>query len=137
MNEHNLDNSRALQSYIKSQVYTKGFSQAVNAGANTSLANVTSLGGSARRLYGLAIWVSQANIADDDTFSLTINNEQIIIKNYWRSFCPQFNYKMDMYFPIPRPLSGSDTIEMSWQSVGAKTVYPIFYLSDFPDNDNA
>jgi hypothetical protein len=130
INQNDLGN-RNIQTYIKAQIYMKGYTQGVNAGNNANLANITSLGGSARKLFGIAIWVSQANVADDDTFSLKINNETIIDSVYWRTFNPQFNLKLDQFFPLPRPLSGSDTLVMSWTAINAKTIYPIFYLSDY------
>lgn len=129
INQNNFDDQKATQDFVKKQIYMKGFSQAIGAGSNQVLPAITTFDGSARWLHGLSIYVSQANVSDNDTFSLTVNNEQIIINAYWRAFCPEFNLKLTQYFPLPRPLAGSDSVQMNWSAQNAKTVYPIFYLS--------
>lgn len=130
-NQFNFGNQKAVQLYNNSQVYFKGFTLGASAGQNSFTG--IQLGGSARRLFGINMFVAQAAIADDDTFSLLINNELIIDKCLWRAFFPQQtgNIKQDMFFSIPRPLSGSDSVEMSYTSVTAKNIFPIFYLSNF------
>lgn len=132
VNQNNFDNQAQIQAYNKSQIYFKGFTQGVLAGMNV-ISNLQ-LGGSAKRLFGLNLWVAQANIADDDVFSLSINNELIIDKCLWRAFFPQQtgNIKQQMYYEIPRPLSGADTLEISYTAVNAKNIYFIFYLSNQP-----
>lgn len=122
---------KAIQNYIKAQIYFKGFSYAVVVGNNST---TLTLGGSCRFLYGIQLWMSNANIAQDDTFSLNINNEQIFDTILWRAFNPAAcgGLPNTQFFPVPRPLSGSDTVQFSWTAaVGAKTIYPIFYLSNY------
>lgn len=133
MRDFNLNNQESVQDYNKSQIYIKGFSIGVSTGINNSVGNIQ-LGGAAKRLYGLVIYLDVTKLADADTFSLSINNESIINNTIWYAFYPSVQYgnmKPQMYFPMPRPLSGSDSVEFSWTAVSAKTVYPVFYLSNF------
>lgn len=127
----NLNNTKAIQDFINSQIYAMGFQFGVSVGVNTNIP--IKLSGSSRRLFGLCLFVQSDKVNDDDTFSLTINQENIITTSLWRAWYPSVtlgNYKPQMFFPIPRPLSGSDSVNISWTAVTAKQVYPIFYLSD-------
>lgn len=130
MQTNNYSDFKSVQEYNKSQIYFKGFQKNVAVGSNVL---DLQLGGSARRMFGLIFIVSGAG-TDDDLVSLTINNEQIIIDTHWRAFSPNQtgNPKDLMYFPIPRPLSGSDSVALNWFAINAKVVYPVFYLSNFP-----
>lgn len=121
-------NQKTVQNFIASQIYMKGFVQGVNAGNNQNLPFV--LGGSARQLYGMNLFIQQSTIAEDDYFSLKLNNETIIDSVSWRAFNPVYNYNRKIqFFELPRPLNGNDSLTMSYTAVSAKTIYPVFYLS--------
>jgi hypothetical protein len=122
-----------IKEFAQSQIYLKGFSLGALNGQNPDLGPIA-LGGTARWLWGLQMWVTNANLANDDVFSLVINNETLIDGVLWKAFSPSNSAGMSrsQYFPLPRPLYGSDAVRLSWTAVGAKTVYPIFYLSNRP-----
>lgn len=117
------------QKYINNQIYMKGFN--FNAIVGTTEVDSISLGGNARFLYGINILMTAASVADEDTFSMVLNEETIVDKANWKIFYPGLNSnKVDQFFPLPRPLFGNDSLLITWNGVtGAKTVYPIFYLS--------
>lgn len=123
-------NQSEIQAFNKSQIYFKGFNFGLSAGAN-EIANVN-LGGACRRLYGITVYVQSDKTGDDDLFSLQINQEQIIDRVLWRSFCPTLvgNNSGSQFFAIPRPLTGSDTVNIVWNATTAKKVYINFYLSN-------
>jgi len=136
INRSNFSDSKKLQNYVKSQIYVKGFTIALGAGANPNAGNIQ-LGGQARFLYGIALYggnVGSAAYPQADTFSMTINNEVIFDTVSCYSISPLTNPRgiQDMYFPIPRPLSGSDTVQLSVTAVGAlAATYWVFYLSNY------
>lgn len=130
IDQHDLENADTLKSFVKKQIYMKGFNFNVVVGDNPT--NDIKLGGKARFLYGINLLITAARVADEDLFSLTINEEVICDKVNWKNFYPGLNSgKLQMYFPIPRPLSGSDSVNIGWTATGAnKTVYPSFFLSE-------
>lgn len=127
----NIAKDKAARDFINSQIYFKGYTVGMGAGNNPN-AGPIDLGGKARRLFGVTIFVQRSLIAEDDIFSLTLNQEVIIDKCIWRAFNPEAtgNDKQQQFFPIPRPLSGKDDVVLSWTAGTAKNVFFIFYLSD-------
>jgi len=121
-------NQKEVQNFIASQIYMKGFVKGVSVGNNPDIQLV--LGGSARQLYGFNLFIQQSTIAEDDYFSLKLNNETIIDSALWRAFNPVYNYNRKIqFFELPRPLNGNDNLTMSYTAVSAKNIYPVFYLS--------
>ncbi len=121
-------NQKTVQNFIASQIYMKGFVQGVNAGNNQNIQLI--LGGAARQMYGMNLFIQQSTIAEDDYFSLKLNNETIIDSVSWRAFNPAYNYNRKLqFFELPRPLNGNDSLTMSYTAVSSKTIYPVFYLS--------
>jgi hypothetical protein len=127
----NQSNQQNVQDFIKGQIYSKGFEFGAQPGPNTFNPN---LGGAARRLFGLILFTENNNIFDPDLISLTINNEVIIDNVVWWAYNPQGPsgniFKQAQYFELPRPMSGSDSVAIQYQSVNAHKIYPVFYLSD-------
>jgi len=123
---------KEVQSFIKSQIYFKGFIKGVSVGANPDI--TIQLGGTPRKLYGICLYIQNDKTANDDTFGLTINEEQIITDCIWRAFNPQQtgNFKTNIFFDIPRPLSGNDSVVMNFKATAAMNIYPVFYLSNTP-----
>jgi len=130
---YNTNNLASLQTFIKSQIYFKGFKIPVNTGINADIP--IQLGGSSKRLYGIVLY--REDDTQFDTFSLTINNELIIDNVLWKSFYPTQtgNMKEQIYFEIPRPLSGSDDTKITWNALNNSNVYAIFYLSNTVDSN--
>lgn len=121
-------NQKTVQNFIASQIYMKGFVQGVAAGNTQNIK--LDLGGSARQMYGFNLFIQQSTVAEDDYFSLKLNNETIIDSVSWRAFNPSYNLNHRLqFFEVPRPLNGNDSLTMSYTAISAKTIYPVFYLS--------
>lgn len=126
-------NKKELQEFYQKQIYSKGFFFQTSAGSTVS--PKISLGGSARRLHGISVFNDLGFSGDQDTFSLTINEEVIIEDVIWWAYNPQGIsgniFKETQYFPIPRPLSGSDSVELDWNASNSHNSFIVFYLSNF------
>jgi hypothetical protein len=127
-----------IQNFNNRQIYTKGFTFQTQAGNGNDFP--VKLNGKARQLYGITIYYPQANIADEDIISLSINEENVITEAIWWNFNPQGAagniFKREAYFPLKRALSGTDTIQLQVNSVAAHKIYPVFWMSNSPDPEN-
>lgn len=130
INQFDLKNPK-IQEFISSQVYTKGFSYTCNAGSNSF---TPVLGGKPRWLYGIAYYGDINTNADRDIMSLSINEEMIIDKVITWNYNPQQTvgnvYKTEQFYPLPRPLSGSDSVALTIVAIQGKPIDIVFFLSD-------
>lgn len=122
-----------VQNFTNQQLYTKGFEYNVQAGTANQF--TPQLGGKARFLWGIMVFINeQVNWVDPDTMSLVVNSEQIIDKVIWWAYNGQSNtgnvFKERQYFPLPRFLSGADSVELTWSAINAHKINIVFYLSD-------
>lgn len=131
-NPNDFGNPTELQNFNNRQIYTKGFSFTSQAGTENQESPI--LGGKARFLHGITVFNNSANITDEDVLSLTLNEELIISKVIWWAYNPQGAvgniFKREQYFPLPRPLSGSDSLTTLYKTANAHNYYIVFYLSD-------
>lgn len=130
-------NQQEIQAFTNKQIYSKGFEYNVVPGAGNEFS--PNLGGKARFLYGIGVYNEMNNIADLDKLSLTLNSEVIVDKVLWMAYNPQGAsgniFKTDQFFALPRILSGSDAVQINWESINAHKVNIVFYLSDVrPEN---
>lgn len=125
-------NHKNVQEFNNRQIYSKGFT--FNTQANTDNNFDIQLSGSARRLYGIVLFVEGNNQNDEDIISLQINEESVITNVVWFAYSPIGNggniFKREFFFPVSRSLSGTDTISLIWKSANAHKVYPVFYVSN-------
>lgn len=131
IDQFNLNNPE-IQDFIQSQIYTKGFE--FNTTAGTANTFPIQLGGKCRKLHGIVVYNDLNNVVDPDKISLVINSEQLIDKAVWWAYCPVTGVgnpaKQDQFFSLPRPLSGSDDVQLVWDSANAHKIFIVFYLSD-------
>lgn len=124
-----------VHEFADRQEYMKGFNFNVNAGTVTE--QPIQLGGQARMLRGLVVFNPNANLTDEDTFSLVVNNELLIDSSVWFAFNPSGLYgntvKEAQYFPLPRPLNGNDDVKINYNSINSHTVHFVFYLVNNPN----
>ncbi len=130
-----VENIEAVQAFNNNQLYTKGFAFGVNPGASNEFSPV--LGGKVRFLHGITVYSFDANNAPNalpDTFSLNVNSEVIVDKvmhlNYNPTGAALGNIKLGEYFKLPRPMSGSDSVQINWNAINAGKFYITFWLSD-------
>lgn len=120
------------QNFTRQQIYTKGYQYTVGSGSGNAFN--PNLGGKARFLWGICLFSEAANANDLDLFSLTINSEVICDKVLWNTYNPQQASgnvtKKDQFFALPRLLSGSDSVEINYNSINAHKINIVFYLSD-------
>jgi hypothetical protein len=115
-----------VRSLIKKQRKTKGFQFSVTSGSTTF--NLQ-LSGTARILLGIAfLGTGGANFTNITSCQFKVNNEIIIEAtnpNFFTSLLTQ-----NEYYDIPRPLSGTDEIILSFQNGGAVEVLNciIYYI---------
>ena len=115
-----------VRTLIKKQRRTKGFTFSVPSGQSTF--NL-SLSGTARILLGLAFLGSGgATFANITSCQFKVNNEIIV-----ESTSPNFFTSLlteNEYYDLPRPLSGTDEIILSFQNGGAVEVLDcvIYYI---------
>ena len=120
-----------VRAVIRKQKKTKGFNWSVANGFNSF--NLE-LSGTARVFLGFSLMpvvadagaISIAAMAEE--FNLTINNE-IITDQTHPAFYTNF-FTDEEYYSIPRPLSGTDIITVSWNNAGAvqNWVLIVYYI---------
>jgi len=98
----------------------RGFVFTVPAGNSTQ--NIT-LQGNARMLLGLRVY--QEAYTTSNQISLNINQE-IILDGVDAAFLGAQNFTGDEYFKIERILTGQDTIELNFNSVGSQETRVLF-----------
>jgi hypothetical protein len=125
------------QEFTNKQLYTRGFTYNVVSGPGNNFA--PNLGGKARFLHGITIYSESNNAGDFDLFSLTINSEVIVDKVLWLNYNgqgPSGNiFKTDQFYALPRMLSGSDSVQLNYDSVNVHKIHIVFYLSDVRPNN--
>ena len=109
-----------IRTLIKKQNRIKGYAFSVTTG--TTNFNLQ-LSGTARILLGLAL-IPRTVVGNPiggfqtiGTFTLKVNNE-IVIENVDPNFLTNF-FMNDEYYYIPRPLSGTDEITVTFTNPGA------------------
>lgn len=121
-----------IRTLIKKQNRIKGYNFSVTTG--TSNYNLQ-LSGTARILLGLALVPRTVNAAiGTDGFTqitgvtLKVNNE-IVIENLDPNFLGNF-FMQDEYYYLPRPLSGTDEITLTFTNPGAteQASLAIYYI---------
>jgi len=114
-----------VRQVIRNQKRARGFRQALSAGASNSFS--IELTGTARVFLGFSITFEDglAPASLPDSFSITINNE-IVILNVFPQFFTQ-KFMDDEYYFIPRPLSGQDTIVVDWNAPDTSIAHLIVY----------
>jgi len=116
-----------IRTLTKKQRRTKGFAFNVPTGDST---NDIQLSGTARILLGINLIANSGNaIANITSFQFKVNNEIVIDQTN-----PNFFFKgylnSQEYYSIPRPLSGTDQITITFKNSGAvETCYlQIWYI---------
>ena len=115
-----------VRTLIKKQRRTKGYQFSVTTGATTF--NLQ-LSGTARILLGIAfLGTGGANFTNIASCQFKVNNEIIVETtnpNFFTSLLTQ-----NEYYDLPRPLSGTDEIILSFQNGGATEVLNcvIYYI---------
>jgi len=114
----------AVRSFIKKQKRARGFQFGISTGVNK---NTIELSGTARIFLGFSIFFSPdedfGTLPDKVTF--TINNEIVIQDVNPNFFTPDF--MDDEYYSFPRPLSGTDTIELETEGNADVDLFLIVY----------
>jgi hypothetical protein len=124
-------NIEQIRTLIKKQNRIKGYSFSVVSGTNNF--NLQ-LSGTARILLGLALiprtltGAPLTGFQTINTVSLKVNNE-IVIENLDPNFLAQF-FQNDEYYYLPRPLSGTDEITITFTNPGATELasLAIYYI---------
>lgn len=115
-----------VRSLIKKQRRTKGYQFSVSTGSTTF--NLQ-LSGTARILLGIAfLGAGGVNFTNISSCQFKVNNEIIIEStnpNFFTSLLTQ-----NEYYDLPRPLSGTDEIILSFQNGGAVEILNciIYYI---------
>lgn len=121
-----------VKQWLRKQKYIKGFTFTTQASITNNF-QIT-LGGEVRFMYGLNLYVPSANLFDEDLVSLSVNQEKILDSVLWNHLNPQGASGNIMkeydYFSLPRPMSGSDSITLQWESVNAHKIYCVFTVAD-------
>jgi len=114
----------AIRTLIKKQKRSKGFNFSLSSGTQV---NPIDLSGTARIFLGFAILLQpEITFANRvETITLTINNEIIIQNVDPEFFSPDF--MDDEYYFFPRPLSGTDTIDLSTSALSDQALRIIAY----------
>lgn len=121
-----------IRTLIKKQNRIKGYNFSVVTGTNNF--NLQ-LSGTARILLGLALVprTATASIGNEGFTQITgvtlkVNNE-IVIENLDPNFLTNF-FNNDEYYYLPRPLSGTDEITITFTNPGAteQTSLAIYYI---------
>lgn len=116
-----------IRTLTKKQRRTKGFAFNVPTGDST---NDITLSGTARILLGInLIGASNKYLNDIVSFQFKVNNE-IVIDQTNPNFFLKTSLNAQEYYSIPRPLSGTDQITITFKNSGAvETCYlQIWYI---------
>lgn len=115
-----------IRSVIKTQKRAKGFTFPVTVG--TSNFNID-ISGTAKIFLGFTFGGATATPVISDSFTLVINNEIIIQDGQTPSFSTsRFQGDREYYF-FPRPLTGTDEINLRFQSAGAGSeLFNVWYI---------
>jgi hypothetical protein len=117
-------NMADIQEFINNQVYVRGGSMQTPAGTDQSFP--ITLDGTARFLWGVTFY------SDDflDLVTLVLNRENIIQETPVVFFTPDINVKFGVFYPLPRPLNGADTMAIEITSQTSHNFAYALYLSD-------
>lgn len=129
-NNNNLSNQNEIQKYNAKSIYTMGFVYTAPASPAEETFNPT-LGGAARFLHGIVLWVPTANLNDEDYVSLNINSEQVLKGTPSQSYLPNVNiYKEKQYYALNKILFGNDNVDFITKFTNTHKVAVTFYLSN-------
>lgn len=108
-----------IRTLTKKQRRTKGFVFNVPTGDST---NDITLSGTARILLGInLIGTSNTSFTQLQSFQFKVNNE-IVIDQTQPNFFLKTNLNAQEYYSIPRPLSGTDQITITFKNTGATEI---------------
>lgn len=125
-----LSNIGNIQAYNAQSIYTMGFSYTGPA-SPAEETFVPQLGGAARFLHGIVLWIPNANVNDEDFISLNINSEQILKGTPTQSYNPVVNiYKEKQYYALNKILFGNDDVNFITKFANSHKVAITFYLSN-------
>lgn len=109
---------KQVREFNKTLRYVQGFRAAINAGTNQVQ---LSLNASGKMFLGLAVMPILAGDLSDTDASLVINNANLLQTVNVQNLNPNFVQGM-IFYPVPQPLFGNDTINMSFVKNNAGTV---------------
>ena len=108
-----------IRTLTKKQRRTKGFTFNVPTGDST---NDITLSGTARILLGInLVGITNSSLVDIVSFQFKVNNE-IIIDQTNPNFFLKGNLQSQEYYSIPRALSGTDQITITFKNSGATEI---------------
>jgi len=117
---------KQIRQTIKTQKRAKGFSFALPVG--TSNFNID-ISGTAKVFLGFMFGADPTTPPVSQAFTLTINNEIIIQDGQTPAFSTMRNQGYHEYYFFPRPLTGTDQIELRFQSAGGgNELFDVWYL---------
>ncbi len=109
--------------------YVQGFTNTCAASSSSTLS--VTLNAPGRRLLGIAIipTVSTTDISNLK-LTMTVNNNNVLMNAAAQNLCPGYVQGM-IFFPIPQPLFGNDTISIVFtngSASGIDTITNVFYV---------
>lgn len=113
---------QAIRKFIKNQKRARGYNFDLPAGVSK---NNIDLSGTAKFLLGFAVNVADDLTLGDFVIDLLVNNE-VILENVDAGFLTQ-GFTNEEYYFFPRPLSGSDSINLRINTLAAATFGIVFY----------
>lgn len=127
-----------LQEWNTKRKYVKSFKFTTVAGTNTFQA--IQFPGMARFLLGWTVWDDSNDV--QNTFTLNLNNEDVITDTSWAEFCKILfsdtntlalvigsSFK-DEYFSYPRALNGNDSVKITYTAVTGGHIAFNFYFKN-------
>lgn len=116
-----------MRDFVKAQKRSKGFTFQTVVGTQDFNLDVS---GDGVMFLGMNITTRTVAQLPENTFKLMINEEQIFSKCNGKFLSPETNPNKDMeFFPYPRPMSGSDEIILTVDSLVAMQVFVnVYYI---------
>lgn len=117
-------NMADIQEFINNQTYMRGDNLTTPNG--TSQDFPVQVDGTARFFWGIVFY------SDDylDLVTLTINREKVINAVPVVFLTPDLNIKFGLFYAVPRPLNGNDTVTLTVKSDSSHTLSYCIWLSD-------
>ncbi len=113
-----------VRSWIKKQKRAKGYLHAIGASDTTEFE--IDISGSAKIFLGFSLLIGETLAGSPTQFNININEEIMIRETHPFFFSPEF--MDDEYYFFPRPLSGSDTVTVTYQNPNAaQTIFMVVY----------
>lgn len=109
--------------------YVQGFSNICGAGSSSQL--TVNLNAPGKRLLGIAI-IPTTNTMDISNLKITfiVNSNNVLLNVGAQNLCPNYVQGM-IFFPIPQPLFGNDTITATFTNASGssiETITNVFYV---------